>query len=121
MHCCFKPDSSIVGYGNQGIHQFGVIGCPGSSDFCPWNLLSTNVVVGIRCVLCGDAIPSLSIDVEQALEDFEFSPCRDSKSKHSMSPVWCCHHVSSKLILMSPTGCGVVSSVRFLRDLRYLG
>ena len=75
----------------------------------------------ISHVFCRDAIPALGIDKKGASENVEFGHCREDDSERCISPIWGCRHVSGKLVLMSPTGCGVISNVGLLGDLGYLG
>ena len=73
----------------------------------------------VCCMFSGDAIPALCFNDEGTAEDIKLPFSWEGDSKHCMSPVWGCSH--SKLILMSPIGCGVISNVGLLGDLGYLG
>ena len=93
MHGCFEPYPSIVGNGNWGICQFGIVGGPGGMNFSSWNLLSTNIVECVCCVFGRDTIPSLCLDVKWASEDFKFFLCWEDDSECCISPVWGQRHL----------------------------
>ena len=66
VHCCFEPNSSVVGDGNWSCYQFGIVGCPGSLYFGSWDVLSTNIVECVCCMFSRDAIPTLCFDAKWA-------------------------------------------------------
>src|SRR5258708_6386838 len=98
-----------------------IVGHPRGSYLSSWDFLSSHIVSCSRCVFCRDTISALGVDVEGASENRKFIHSWEDNPKCHTSPVRSCRHDSWKLVLMSPTGFGVVSSIGLFGDLRYFG
>ena len=110
MHSHFKPYASIIGNGNWSISQLCIVQCPWGLYFSSWDFLSSHVMSRICRMFCRDAIPALSVDVKGASENCKFIHSWEDNPKHCVPPVGGCRYVE-KLILMSPTGRSVISTV----------